>query len=97
MITAIDTNVLLDILIPNDTFWEGSRDALESAGSDGSLVICDLVYAELCVHFDAQLECDDFLESNDIRVEPLSKEAQFLTRLRLRPTRCISLDVRYSG
>lgn len=41
-------------------------------------MICDLVYAELCIHFSAQRECDAFLESNEIRVESLSREAGFL-------------------
>jgi predicted nucleic acid-binding protein len=78
MITAIDTNVLLDILIPNELFFEASLACLEDAGLTGSLVICDLVYAELCLHFTAQDECDRFLEENQIRVEPLTREAHFL-------------------
>jgi predicted nucleic acid-binding protein len=77
MITAIDTNILLDILLPNDTFVEASEQALEDASSSGSLIICDVVYAELCIHFGVQRECDTFLESTDIRVEPLSREACF--------------------
>ena len=70
MITAIDTNVLLDILVPNEDFFEPSRRALEQAWVAGSLVVCDLVYAELCVHFAAQEECDAFLRETNIRVEP---------------------------
>jgi predicted nucleic acid-binding protein len=78
MITAIDTNVLFDILLPNETFYEASVEALEGAANSGSLVICDLVYAELCIHFGTQRECDGFLKSNEIRVESLSREASFL-------------------
>ena len=78
MITAIDTNILLDILVPNETFCDASVQAFEGAATSGSLVVCDLVYAELCIHFATQRECDDFLESNDIRVEPLRREAHFL-------------------
>lgn len=78
MITAIDTNVLLDILLPNEKFYERSAGALEEAASAGSLVVCDLVYAELCIHFSSQRECDGFFEANAIRVEPLSKESHFL-------------------
>ena len=57
MITSIDTNVLLDILIPNEEFYDASANALQSSADDGSLVICDLVYAELCVHFENQRDC----------------------------------------
>jgi predicted nucleic acid-binding protein len=78
MITAIDTNVLLDILIPNDEFYETSAGALEDSATIGSLVLCDVVYAELCIQFEAQRECDAFLESNEIRVQPLTREAHFL-------------------
>jgi hypothetical protein len=78
MITAIDTNVLLDILAPDPHYFERSIQALEEAANAGSLVICDLVYAELCVHFQRQLDCDQFLKQNDIRVEALTREASFL-------------------
>ena len=76
MTTAIDTNILLDILIPNELFYEVSAGALERAAA-GLMTVCDIVYAELAVHFDTQGECDDFLESNEIRVEPLTREAHF--------------------
>jgi predicted nucleic acid-binding protein len=78
MITAIDTNVLLDILVPNEEFYEVSAAALQECATAGSLVICDLVYAELCIHFATQRECDAFLEANEIRVQPLTREAHFL-------------------
>ena len=77
MITAIDTNILLDILVPNEAFYEASGNALEYAAGMGSLVVCDIVYAELCIHFDTQRESDKFLESNEIRVQALSREASF--------------------
>jgi predicted nucleic acid-binding protein len=78
MITAIDTNVLLDVLVPNESFCDASVLALEQSASDGSLVICDLVYAELCIHFNTQGECDRFLHGSEIRVEALSNEAHFM-------------------
>jgi len=77
MITAIDTNILLDVLVPNDDFYEASANALEEAAGEGSLVISDIVYAELCIHFEIQRECDAFLEGNEIRVQALTREAHF--------------------
>ena len=77
MISAVDTNILLDILIPNEKFYAASAEALEMAATAGSLVICDLVYAELCVHFPTQKECDAFLESNEVRIESLTKQSLF--------------------
>ena len=78
MITAIDTNILLDILIPNEKFYSASARALEHVITEGSLVVCDLVYAELCIHFSAQRDCDGFLLASNIRVEALSRDALFL-------------------
>lgn len=77
MITAIDTNVLLDILRPNPDFCDAAMETLEDSSGAGSLVICDFVYAELCAHFVAQGECDEFLTANQIRVEALSRAAHF--------------------
>lgn len=78
MITAVDTNVLLDILLANERFFELSARALEESSVAGSLVVCDLVYAELCAHFGTQDECDCFLHENDVRVESLGRPASFL-------------------
>src|SRR3954449_1812327 len=77
MITAIDTNILLDILVPNEDFYEASANALQDAAGEGSLVISDIVYAELCIQFETQRECDAFLEDTEIRVQALAREAHF--------------------
>jgi len=66
------------------TFGDGDYDAgrstqaLEEASAAGALVVCDIVYAELCVHFRTQRECDDFLEAGGIRVEPVGRATGFL-------------------
>ena len=78
MITALDTNVLLDILLPDERFFPISSTAIEAAASEGSLVICDVVYAELCAHFQTQHQCDEFLRETTIRAESLSRVASFL-------------------
>lgn len=78
MITAVDTNILLDILLPNEDFVQRSGKALEAAATAGSLVICELVYAELCVGFDSQEQCDEFLTDVGIQTDPLDRPASFL-------------------
>jgi predicted nucleic acid-binding protein len=77
MITAIDTNILLDVLVPNKDFYEASANALQEAAGEGSLVISDIVYAELCIQFEIQRECDAFLEATEIRVQALTRESHF--------------------
>ena len=77
MITAIDTNILLDVLLPNEEFYEASAGELQDSARNGSLVICDIVYAEICIHFLTRRDCDAFLEGLGIRVEGLTKESHF--------------------
>lgn len=60
MITAVDTNILLDILIPNEEFYDASVRALENAATEGSVVVCDLAYAEVCIQFSTPRDCDRF-------------------------------------
>ncbi len=47
MITAFDTNVLLDILIPDDKHLAKSKRMLDEYVLKGQLIICEIVYAEL--------------------------------------------------
>lgn len=78
MISAIDSNVLLDLLIPNEAFADAATAMIEDAALNGSLVVCDIVYAEICIQFATQRECDHFFNSNEIRIEPLNRSAHFL-------------------
>ncbi len=47
MITAVDSNVLIDVLSADPTFGPRSRSALRRARSDGALVVCDVVWSEV--------------------------------------------------
>ena len=47
MITAIDTNVLLDVLAADPAFGTSSREALAAARADGALIVGEVVLAEL--------------------------------------------------
>ncbi len=51
MITAVDTNVLLDIFLPDKKHAEESGRLLKSAYNEGALLICNIVYAELVPQF----------------------------------------------
>lgn len=77
MISALDTNVLLDVLIPNPEWFGSSLNRVQAAAQRGSLVVCDIVYAELCGHFRTQRECDAFLAENAIRIDRVSQRSAF--------------------
>lgn len=78
MITAIDTNVLLDLLIPGAPHAASSKVLLDEALADGSLVVCDVVFAELACHFPDAAQLDTFLEDTTIRRVSMDREALVL-------------------
>ncbi len=59
MITAVDTNVLLDILHGDELHGPESRERLKAAYDAGAVVVCDIVYAELVPAFDDRTLLDD--------------------------------------
>ena len=77
MVTAVDTNVLLDILIPGAPEMPSSLAALSNARAAGTLAISESVYAELAGRFPAHQEMDRFLASTGIRLEPTGTEALY--------------------
>ena len=68
MISAVDTNILLDILIPNEEHMKGSKSLLEAYLEKGRLVICEIVYAELASQFASGDELNSFLSETGIRL-----------------------------
>jgi len=77
MITAIDTNILLDILIPGAPHGETSKLWLDEANERGALIISEVVYAELASQFDSQEELDSFLEDTVIHLTPSTRKALY--------------------
>ena len=51
MKTAVDTNILIDILFLDEQFHQSSRDNLLKASESGKIVICEIVMAELSSAF----------------------------------------------
>ena len=51
MITAVDTSVLLDVFLPDESYGPASREWLRSAYDEGAIIVCDVVYAELVAAF----------------------------------------------
>lgn len=68
MIVAVDTNVLLDLLVPGAPDAADSQARLDDAYSRGALAICEAVYAELAARFSSQQDLDQFLDDTGLRV-----------------------------
>lgn len=77
MIFAVDTNILLDILIPNTAHVESSLSYLMSIGVDNELIISDVVYAELGSQFLSPRDLNSFLLNTSIRVVPSNENSLF--------------------
>lgn len=75
MITAIDTNVLLDMLVPGAAGATAARDLLDRVDREGALVVSEVVFAELGGQFPAAEELASFLEATGIRLVPSSEPA----------------------
>jgi predicted nucleic acid-binding protein len=72
MISAVDTNILLDLARPNPEFVDNAIDLLEVAGEEGGLVVCPIVQAELSAHFGSAPLLEEFLARLGITGDHLS-------------------------
>lgn len=92
MITAVDTNILLDVLVPGEPHADSSERALAESLRAGPIVISEPVYAELAGRFPTREEMDRFLQDTGIRSQPSGAGALHLAGrtwreyIRQRPT-----------
>ena len=77
MITFIDTNILLDVFLPDPEFGEKSSEYLERCFHEGSLIINEIVYAELAPQFSSQRLLDKTLQKLGIRILPIDRETAY--------------------
>ncbi len=70
MITAVDTNVLLDLLIPGSSATDSAVDQLERASGEGKLILSEVVYAELAGHFPTGKELATFMTQTGLEIVP---------------------------
>ena len=63
MITAVDTNVLLDVWVFGAHHQSQSREWLVNAYDRGDVLVCDVVYAELVPAFDDRSQLDGALRA----------------------------------
>ena len=78
MTTLVDSNVLLDVLTEDVSWFDWSSMMLEQAAEGGRLVINPLVYAEVSLGFERIEELDAALPAEHFAREPLPWESAFL-------------------
>ena len=75
MITAVDSNVLLDVLGADPTFGPASADALRTAIREGRLVACEAVWAEVAGSFVSPAAAREALGLLNLEFSALTVEA----------------------
>ncbi|MDQ3631994.1 MAG: type II toxin-antitoxin system VapC family toxin [Actinomycetota bacterium] len=73
MITALDTDVLVDVVGGDHRFGPSSLTALNRAGGRGSLVVCDVVWGEVSSVFPDLGEARRALRCFEIEFSPMSQ------------------------
>ncbi len=76
--TLVDSNVLLDLVTDDPRWSEWSLGRLEEAALAGSIVINDIVYAEISVRYRRIEDLDDMLARAKIEIVPTPRSALFL-------------------
>ena len=82
MITAVDTNVLIDVFAADPGFGAASRGAIRAAIAQGGLVACEAVWAEVSAAFPSSEEARRALDALGVTFSPLD-EASSLAAGRL--------------
>jgi len=75
MTTAVDTNVLLDLLEQGSPRKLAAAEALKAAAGEGRLIISEVVYAELAPSFQERASLDRLLDALGVDVVPLGRAA----------------------
>jgi predicted nucleic acid-binding protein len=73
-VTAVDTNVLLDIWLNDPEFASTSKNALQIALSEGDVIVAPVVVAELAAAIDAPEHIVNVLEQMSVAVSQSSWE-----------------------
>lgn len=75
MRTAVDTNVLLDVFLDAPDFVQASQEALLRAISEGSLVACDIVWAEARAHFPSRAGFEKAMSTLGVAFDPCDADS----------------------
>ena len=75
MITAVDSSVLLDVFAADPNFGLSSKEALTRARAEGSLVACDVVWAEVSAAFPTVADAVGAFERLHVGFSALNREA----------------------
>ena len=73
MITAVDSSVLLDVLLEDPAHRDGSLAALRAAHAAGALLVCPVVWSEVRAALREPLRIAEHLGAAGIRFDPFDE------------------------
>jgi hypothetical protein len=79
MTFAVDTNILLDILLPDVKYKDSSLLLLTNHMKAGRIIISDIVYSELASQFPKEKLLTEFLNDANISLVSLTSEALWIS------------------
>ena len=82
MISAVDTNVLLDVFRPDPQHGPQSAAWLQRAYDDGAVLVCDVVYAELVPFFGDRLTLARALREVNATLSPIDSSIAYEAGMR---------------
>jgi predicted nucleic acid-binding protein len=75
MITAVDTSVLLDVFGADPAFGPHSAEWLRTCSSDGQLIACEVVWAEVAAMFPSPAQARQAMKSLPVNFSAINEEA----------------------
>jgi len=78
LITAVDTSVLLDLFLRDPTYVAPSKNALRSSLSEGRVVACEVVWAEVSAFFPTVGDAQRAIQGLGVEFSPMQLEAALL-------------------
>src|SRR5262245_28616849 len=73
--SAVDSSVLLDVLLPDPKYGTASAAVLREAIDSGVVVACDIVWAEVRAAFSNDEQFDHAIEKLGIEIDPINRQA----------------------
>jgi predicted nucleic acid-binding protein len=75
LVTAVDSSVLLDVFGADPAHMIGSRAMLRRCASEGALLACEVVWAEVAAHFPSPTDARDAMEELGLTFAPIELDA----------------------
>ena len=77
MITAVDTNVRLDVFLADEQHGLRSKQSLRAAYDAGAILVCSIVYAELVPAFADRAKLDGALRKINVKLSPIDGDISY--------------------